>query len=318
MQEDHHPAGGLKGRSDSLKMIWDCVIIGGGPAGLNAALVLGRSRRTAALIDNDQPRNRVTRVSHGYLTRDGVRPEQFRNLAYEEIGRYPTVRRFMATALEVNSARGAFRVITSMREEVWARTLILATGLHETLPRIPGLEPLYGKSIFNCVYCDGYELQDRPLFVLSEQPGLYHFVKTVHHWSRDLIVLTNGKPVLTSGEKEKLQVKGVPVVEEPIHSFRGDGGQLTEVVFHSGAFVTRAGGFIVPHWSQKAPFAAQLGCRSDGAGGIAVDELGRTSVKGVYAAGDTARFGPSQLIIAAGQGSKAAMAVNADLIDEEF
>ncbi len=166
-------------------MILDCAIIGGGPAGLNAALLLGRARRTVALFDNNQPRNAVTHASHGFLTRDGVTPAEFRRIAYEEVLRYPTVEHLPLKVTEIRKLQNGFEIITDI-ERIQSRKLLVTTGLKETLPDIPGIKELYGKSLFYCPYCDGWELRDQPLIVLSENPNVYHIARLLYKWSRDL------------------------------------------------------------------------------------------------------------------------------------
>jgi len=299
-------------------MIYDCAVIGGGPAGLNASLVLGRSRRTVALIDNAKPRNAVTHQSHGFLTRDGIKPTEFRRIAYEEVLRYPTVHHWSTTVTDVIKEETQFHITTEFGIQLQARKLILATGIGEMFPKIEGFYQFYGKSMFNCPYCDGWELQDQPLIVVSEHPGLFHFTKVVYNWSKDLVVCTNGHSNLSKEQAGILLAKGLSVIEQPIRAFTGTDGMLEEVQFTDGSRITRAGGFASPIWSQRASFAERLGCVLDEWGGLITDDLGRTTVKDVYAAGDTSRFGPSQLIIAAGQGSQAAIAVNSDLVEEEF
>src|SRR5436853_2415150 len=142
-------------------MIIDCAIIGGGPAGLNAALVLGRARRAVLLFDDNQPRNAVTQETHGFLTRDGVKPGELRHLAHLELRKYPTVEIRHTRITDVRNHEGLFELVADNSDVVQARALILATGLKETLPAIAGIHDYYGKSLFNCPYCDGWELRDK-------------------------------------------------------------------------------------------------------------------------------------------------------------
>ncbi|CAG7622662.1 Thioredoxin reductase [Paenibacillus solanacearum] len=299
-------------------MIYDCAIIGGGPAGLNAALVLGRARRNVALIDNDRPRNAVTHASHGFITRDGVTPAEFRRVAYEEVLRYPSVDHLRAEIVSVGKIGSGFALLDSSGRRTQARKLILATGVKEIFPEIAGLYPLYGKSLFNCPYCDGWELRDRPLVLVSEHPSVYHVAKLLLNWSKDLIVCTNGLASLSEEQTGKLQAKGVAVKEQPVTAFIGSHGQLERVRFADGTELPRTGGFVTPRFVQSTPFAEQLGCERTELGGVRTDALGRTSVPGVYAAGDASYFSPSQLIYAAADGSRSAMSVNLDLTEEDF
>ncbi|WP_282942140.1 NAD(P)/FAD-dependent oxidoreductase [Paenibacillus sp. RC67] len=299
-------------------MLYDCAIIGGGPAGLSAALVLGRARRNVIVYDSNKPRNAVTQESHGFLTRDGIKPAEFRRMAQSDISKYPSVRIQQAEVTVINRTYAGFEVITSQGERVEARKLILATGLREVFPEITGLSQFYGKSLFNCPYCDGWELRDKRLVLVAEGPHLFHGSKLISNWSRDLLVCTNGHRSLTPDQIALLERKGMKVMQQPIAAFEGKSGQLEQVVFANGTRVVREGGFVTPKWAHAATFGERLGCFTNDMGGIVTDGFGRTNVKDVYAAGDASVVAPSQLIIAAAEGSRAAIGLNGDLTDELF
>jgi thioredoxin reductase len=297
---------------------YECAIIGGGPAGLNAALVLGRARRSVALFDNSQPRNAVTHASHGFITRDGVTPAEFRRIAYEEVLRYPSVALLPWEVTEIRRTGNGFAIITSTGQQIEARKLLIATGLRESFPDIPGLRECYGKSLFNCPYCDGWELRDQPLIVVSEQPGLFHMAKLLYTWSKDLVICTNGHTVLNAEQKQLLKSRNIEVVEQAVTAFIGLEGKLRQVEFADGTKIERTGGFVTPEWQPKAVFHGSLCYEVNEFGGIATDEWGRSTVPGVYAAGDAAYIMPSQLIYAAADGSKAAIGINMELTEEDF
>lgn len=299
-------------------MIYDCVIVGGGPAALNAALVLGRARRTVALFDNNQPRNGVTHASHGFITRDGIKPAEFRRIAYEEVLAYPSVECWQVEVTDIRKKETGFEILTQTGTFVQARKVIIATGLKEVFPEIDGIDKFYGKSLFNCPYCDGWELRDQPLVVISEDVGIFHMTKMVNNWSNNLIACTNGLAQLTVEQKNTLASRSIQVIETPIAALFGQNGLLEQVRFIDGTSINRSGGFITPKWFAKAHFVEQLQYDLTQDGGIVTDEMGRSTVTGLYAAGDAAYVKPSQLIFAAAAGSKAAMAVNMDLIDEDF
>ncbi|WP_256757680.1 NAD(P)/FAD-dependent oxidoreductase [Cohnella sp. WQ 127256] len=299
-------------------MIYDCVIIGGGPAGLNAALVLGRARRRLALIDNNRPRNAVTHASHGFITRDGVTPGEFRRIAYEEIRRYPSVDILQTEVVSVRKIESGFELYDSSGLRVQSRKLIMATGVKEIFPEIEGFYPLYGKSLFNCPYCDGWELRDQPLVIVSEYPTVFHTAKILLNWSKDLVVCTNGQASLSDEQKNWLQLKGIAVKEQLISAFIGQNGRLEHVRFADGTQVPRAGGFVMPKFVQSTLFGERLGCEKTESGGIRTDEKGRTSIPGLYVAGDASTFMPSQLVFAAADGSRTAMSVNMDLTEEDY
>ncbi|MDF0682393.1 MAG: NAD(P)/FAD-dependent oxidoreductase [Candidatus Nitrosocosmicus sp.] len=299
--------------------IYDCAIIGGGPAGLNAALVLGRARRNTLLFDNNNPRNAVTQKSHGFITRDGVKPKEFREIAHKEIGKYPSVMFEKKEVTSVSKKDHLFELITTENELYQYRTLIISTGLKDVLPNIENISEYYGKSLFSCPYCDGWELRDKPLVVIIDnQVQGFHFTQTVYNWSKDLIVCTTGKSFQNPEQKRLIQNKGIKIMENKIKKFVGKNGQMEEIIFENDENIIREGGFVLPQLIQSSNFAKQLGCENNSLGGISIDSFGRTNVGGVYAAGDASVIAPAQLIIAAAEGLRAAAGVNTDLIQREF
>ena len=302
-----------------MKMLFDCAIIGGGPAGLNAALVLGRARRNTILFDNNNARNAVTQESHGFITRDGIKPKEFREIAHREIGKYPSVMYEKKLITSVSKNDPLFELHTSENDIFQSKTIIISTGLKDNLPSIENISDYYGKSLFNCPYCDGWELRDKPLVVIiDEQVQGFHFIQTIYNWSKDLVVCTNGKPFQNSKQKRLILNKGIKIMENKIKTFVGKIGQIEKVVFENGESVIRKGGFVLPQLSQSSDFAKELGCENNSLGGISTDSYGRTNIQGVYAAGDASIIAPAQLIIAAAEGLQAAVGVNRDLIEKEF
>ncbi|NQD67395.1 NAD(P)/FAD-dependent oxidoreductase [Bacillus haikouensis] len=299
-------------------MIIDCAVIGGGPAGLNAALVLGRSRRRTILFDDNKPRNAVTSESHGFITRDGIDPQEFKRIAQEELSRYPDVKIKKQRVHRLTKDSGLFQVATENGEVFTAKNIILATGFKEVLPEIPRVKEFYGKSLFSCPFCDGWELRDRPLAVIADDHKAFHMAKVVSNWTNDLIVFTNGSKVLPLEEQELLKSKGIRINEKKIASFIGEEGLLEKIQLEDETEVYREGGFIAAEWKQAASFDSSLEYTVNEQGGIETDSWQRTNIEGVFACGDTRIAGPSQLIIAAGEGSMAALAVNAALIEEKF
>ncbi|WP_458719915.1 NAD(P)/FAD-dependent oxidoreductase [Candidatus Nitrosocosmicus sp. R] len=302
-----------------MKRLFDCAIIGGGPAGLNAALVLGRARRNTVLFDNDNPRNAVTQESHGFITRDGIKPQEFREIAHQEISKYPSVIYEKEEVTSITKKDQLFELVTSDNELYQSKTIIISTGLKDVLPDIENISDYYGKSLFNCPYCDGWELRDKPLAVIIEEPTQgFHFIQTIYNWSKDLIVSTNGKPILNPDQKHLIHNKGIKIIESKIKNFEGKNGQMEKIHFEDGESIIIKGGFVLPQPIQASDFAKKLGCEYNSSGGISVDFYGRTNIQGVYAAGDASIFAPAQLIIAAADGLKAAAGVNRDLIQKEF
>lgn len=299
-------------------MILDCAVIGGGPAGLNASLVLGRARLKTILFDDNKPRNKVTAESHGFITRDGINPKELKRIAQEELDRYPDVRIEKQRVQRINKANTLFKVETENGEIYTAKKIILATGFKENLPDIPRVEEFYGKSLYNCPFCDGWELRDRALAVIADDKKAFHMAKLVSNWTNDLIVFTNGHQVLSLEEQELLNSKGITINEKKIASFVGEEGMLKEIQFEDGTSELREGGFISTEWLQADSFKTSLGYTLNEHGGIATDSMQRTETEGVYACGDTRIAGPSQLIIAAAEGSMAAISVIGALTEEKF
>ncbi|MFD2630107.1 NAD(P)/FAD-dependent oxidoreductase [Oceanobacillus kapialis] len=300
-------------------LMYDCIIIGGGPAGLNAALVLGRARRSVAIIDNNKPRNAVTHSSHGFITRDGVKPSEFRSIAAEELSHYPSINQFQAEVVSIEKTDAGFTIVDSSGQTYEAKKLVLATGVSEVFPEIEDFYSFYGKSLFVCPYCDGWEQRDQPLVIVSESPHVFHYTKTIYNWSKDLIVCTNGHALLSDEQKEKLESKDIKIIEQPVTSFLGTDGQLKKVRFADGTEINRSGGFVMPQKIiPNLQLVENLGCETEESGILKTDDFGRTSIKGLYASGDASYVNPSQLIFAAADGSKIAAGINMDLIEEEF
>ncbi|WP_080848902.1 NAD(P)/FAD-dependent oxidoreductase [Cytobacillus gottheilii] len=297
----------------------ECIIIGGGPAGLNAALVLGRARRQTVLFDNNDARNKVTHESHGFITRDGVTPKEFREAAHNDIFKYPSVKIEKETIIEVyKEENGLISVKTADGQIITSKKLIFATGLKERLPNVEGVREFYGKSLFSCPYCDGWEQRDQPLVLISENAHAVHMAKMIYQWSKDLIICTNGNTIISEEDKLVFERKGILVREEKIARLHGAEGKLEKVIFEDGHEILRTGGFVTTELYQGNQFGASLGCASNENGGIIVDALGKTNITGVFAAGDTSFSGPSQLIIAASEGVRAAAGVNSELTMAEF
>ncbi|MEK4759816.1 NAD(P)/FAD-dependent oxidoreductase [Viridibacillus sp. FSL E2-0187] len=299
--------------------IFDCIIIGAGPAGLSASLTLGRARRNIAIFDNGTNRNSVTQESHGFITRDGIKPQEFKEIGLNELKNYPSVSYFQKKITEIikDSSDERFIAKTEDGQEFVAEKVILATGIQEVFS-FQSVREYYGKSIFSCPYCDGWELRDKPLVVMADNEAhIMHLAKLVYNWSKDLVVLTNGVELSKDGASI-LQKRNIKVKTEPIKKLIGDDGYLQKIEFVSGETISRSGGFVVPSFYRPNQFVEQLGCRVHENGVVETDGSSRTSQKNVYIAGETEKSGPSSLMFAAADGSKAAFSVNIDLTTERF
>lgn len=295
----------------------DVAIIGGGPAGLQAALILGRARKRAAVIDEGRPRNAVTHATHGFLTRDGVTQSEFRRMAKEEIGTYPTIEFVEDAAVSVAGEEGNFRIKTARGHTYASRKLLFAVGMKDLPLNIPGLTEVYGKSAFVCPYCDGWELRDKALVVISKGEHAFHFAQLISGWTHRFTICTNGPGELTDAQREELDRHGVPVFESPIRSIDSSEGIVRQVVLEDGTAVPCSGIFFQPELATGSDLPRAIGCQVTEAGTVVVDEFGKTSVPGVYSAGDAAsrRY---QAIAAASMGAFAAAAINNELNAEAW
>lgn len=302
----------------------DVVIVGGGPAGLSAALNLGRARASVVVVDAGRPRNAATLRSHGFLTRDGVPPLELRKLARAELTAYPNVRvldRTVVSALLVKDAGDGLRFIAALQGRsagmppaVAARSVLVATGLRETLPNIPSLRAFYGMTIFSCAACDAWELQDRPLALIGETRDLATRARLIARWTDRLTVFTNGSDAVDTVEEAELAASGIVVERRVIDELEGDRGTVTAVRLVDGTRIEIDGGFVRPQWHPALDFVGAIDLERDEFGNLVTDRSGRTSVPGLYAAGDAASPGPQQLIVAAGQGARAAAVLVHDLV----
>ncbi|MGB4779443.1 NAD(P)/FAD-dependent oxidoreductase [Microbacterium sp.] len=299
------------------------VVVGGGPAGLSAALNLGRARASVVLVDAARPRNAATLRSHGFLTRDGVPPLELRKLARVELAAYPNVRVLDRSAViavaAAPSGDGSFVVSLHARardapQEVVTGRVLIATGVREMLPAIPGLTGFYGMTLFSCALCDGWELRDRPLALIGETSDLPRWARLITRWTDRLTVFTNGAGSIAPRQLADLADRGITVDSRPIAALEGDRGAIDHVRLVDDAVVPVRGGFVRPVWRSALDATANLGLRCDSDGFLLADLDGRTSVAGLYGAGDAVAPGPQQLIVAAGQGARAAAAIIDDLI----
>jgi thioredoxin reductase len=288
----------------------DVVVVGAGPAGLSAALNLVRARRSVLLLDSNRPRNAATFASHGYVSRDGISPLELRRLGREELDAYPGATFAKAVVSGIAAVDGGFSV-THGTSTVVARAVVISTGLSERFPALPSLRQFYGTSIHSCVECDAYDYADQPIALIGETDDLTERALLLSQWSRDLVVFTNGVGVV---DEPRLASRGIRVDRRAIRDVSGDRSGLTGVVLADGSVVARTAAFVRPVYSPNLGYAHALGLEFDAEGFLAVDASGRTSVTGVYAAGDSTAPGPQQLIVAAGAGAKVAAALNRDLL----
>ncbi|MCF2530841.1 NAD(P)/FAD-dependent oxidoreductase [Yinghuangia soli] len=297
----------------------DVVVIGGGAAGLSAALTLGRAGRRVAVVDGGQPRNAPAAHMHGYLTRDGMSPADLVAVGRAEAARYGA--EFVTGDVDhVAPARNPgdiphFTVHLAGGATLRTRRVIVATGLRDELPDLPGLRERWGQDVLHCPYCHGFEVRDRPLGVLGLAAGAVHHALLIRQWSDDVVYFVHDQEP-TPDERERLTARGIRIVPGRVKRLAADGGRLHAVEMDDGTTVAREAVFVQSDMVARDAVLTGLGCTVGPDGLTAVDPTGRTSVDGVWAAGNVVDR-RAQVITAAAMGVSAAAAVNFDLVEEE-
>jgi thioredoxin reductase len=293
----------------------DAVIVGGGPAGLSAALVLGRARKRVLVLDTDRPANAVSNGIGGLLAQGGVAPADLRRAGREQLADHPTVELRSDEVVDAEPGAEGLSVSLNTGAVVRTRAFVLAHGLRYDPPALPGVEALWGRSVFHCPFCDGWEVRDRPLAVHGSGPEAARSAMVVAGWSSDVVLCTDG-PARLNGERAVLASAGVRVREEPIRELVGRDGRLERIEFMSGPAERRDGLFVGTRRDQPNDLAAALGCRLSAGGTIVTDGDGRAGVPRLYAAGDAATEHSRSVANAIGSGSRVAYAVALDLVPE--
>ena len=292
---------------------YDTIIVGGGPAGLSAALVLGRCCRRVLVVDAGRGRNHAARGVHNFLTRDGIAPGELRRLGRRELAKYGVeLRRGVVTAAAC--AKGGFRVVVDGKLRLRSRTLLLATGMVDERPSIPDFDRFYGAGVHHCPYCDMWEYRGKPVAAYGRGRKGLGLAMSLLTWTKDVTVVTGGGPLPKSAREEAARLR-LRVRTEGITGLRGIGGKrarLSRIEFESGPALRAAALFFNTEQWQRSRLPVRLGCRMDELGGVVHDRKQRTGVPGLYLAGDASRD-VQFAVVAAGAGATAAVAINGDL-----
>jgi len=297
--------------------MYDVVIVGAGPAGLSAALVLGRCSRTVLVCDNGHPRNEASHSMHGYLTRDGMPPLEFLRLARGELQPYPTVTVRDVTVIDARCENHRFVTTLETGETVESRKLLIATGVRDNVPRIDGIDELYGRSVFHCPYCDGWEVRGEPLAVYGKGEKGYGLSLELTAWSSDILLCTDGPSELAERQVERLSRNGITVAEERVLRLEGTDGVLRRIVFDGRDPDARRALFFTTGQHQQSALATALGCELNDKGTVYTGKYETTHLRGLFVAGD-ASHAVQWVVIAAAEGAEAAFAINTDLIKENL
>ena len=290
---------------------YDAVIVGGGPAGLSTALVLGRARKRVLVVDDDRPANSVSQGVGGLLGHDRVKPADLRDSGRRQLAEHANVELRHGAVADAERIGDVFVVSPTDGPPVRAHAIVLAHGLRYDPPSLPGIEALWGRSVFHCAFCDGWEVRDRPLAFHGSHPGAVRSALLLAGWTNDVVLCTDGAPDPGSAQ---LAAAGVRVRTEPIARLAGTDGRLSQIEFRHGPAERREALFVSTRRDQPNGLAAALGCDLTEAGTVLTDGDGRTSVAGVYAAGDAATPYSRSVANAIGTGSRVGYAVALELV----
>lgn len=291
---------------------YDVVVVGGGAAGLSAALVLGRARRLVAVIDGGAPRNAPAAHMHGFLSRDGMPPADLLAQGRDEVTGYGVE----LVSDQVLGIDPGFVVRVAGGRPVTARRILMATGVGDELPDVPGVRQRWGKDLLHCPYCHGWEVRGQPLGVLGALPGSAQHALLVRQWSGDVVFFVHTYDLMPA-EQRQLEARRIRVVSGEVARLVVQDDRLTGVELTDGRVVARTAVFVRPgNLPHGDGLLAGLGCERNEAGFPLVDGTGLTSVPGVWAAGNVADP-RAQVITSAGAGSAAAIAINAELVQED-
>lgn len=302
---------------------WECAVVGGGAAGLSAALVLGRARRRTLVIDAGEQSNRAAHGIGGLLGQDGRPPADLYADGRRELAQYPSVQVVDGLVTGATAHDGpTFRLELADGSVHHAQRILLAGGMHYEAPDIPGLTEHWGRSVFHCPFCHGWEARDQALAVLADGDRAVHMALMLRGWTDDVVVVTNGPSGLDDDQYRALADAGVQVDERKIVEFASCGGALASIVFADGDELKREGALVASALRQRTDLSSQLGVRTAPPGPVVVDALvvdqfGRTSVPGVFAAGDVCAQMP-QVASAIAAGSAAAAGIVQSLLHDQF
>lgn len=296
---------------------YDVIIIGGSYAGLSAALALGRAIRNVLVIDSGKPCNRQTPHSHNFLTQDGRTPVEIATSGKTDVMEYPTIRFLEDTVTAVSGENNSFEVFTASGHQVQAYKLLFSTGVKDLLPDLPGFASCWGITVIHCPYCHGYEFKDQVTGIMANGDTAFEMALMIRNWTKQLTVFTNGKSELTEARAKQLASLNINVVEKPLQEVKHKNGYMNRIDFTDGSSHSLEALYARPPLGQHCEVPKEIGCEINDDGYIQVDDFQKTTVPGVFAAGDnTTRF--RAVSAAIGAGGKAGAFINHELIAEGY
>ncbi|NML70454.1 NAD(P)/FAD-dependent oxidoreductase [Chryseobacterium sp. RP-3-3] len=296
---------------------YDVIIIGGSYAGLSAAMSLGRSLRNTLIIDSGKSCNRQTPHSHNFITHDGKTPKEISDLARDQVAAYDTVKFHQGSVIKLRKTEEGFETETSAGEKFRAKRLILASGVKDIRPGIPGFSECWGISVLHCPYCHGYEVKNEVTGILSDGDMAYDFSKLVYNLTKDLFLVTNGPSVLSKEQKHKLAQNNISLVEDEVEKIEHENGNIRKIIFKTGKEISLKVLYAKIPFEQNINAFEDLGCELTEHGFIKVDFMQKTNVAGLFACGDNVTMMRS-VANAIAQGNFTGAVVNKELAEEEF
>ncbi len=296
--------------------LFDVIIVGGGPAGLNAAVVLGRCNRHVLLFDHGKQRNIMSHGMHNFLTRDDISPKQFLEYSHAEIKKYGVKMKRVEVTSAKKMATGNFQVTDIKGKQYHSKKMILATGVKDKIPDIPGTDKFYGTSIHHCPYCDGWEHNGEKIAVYAKTNSGIDLAETLLVWSDDITLFTDGEKYLTPQKRKKLERLKIKWREEKVTAFKGKGKIIKYVEMQDGGNVDCDALFFSTGYSVQCQLVESLGCTTDKNKIALTNKSQKTNIDGCYVAGDTDKD-VQFVVVAAAEGAKAAVYINKELMEED-
>ncbi|MBI0397170.1 NAD(P)/FAD-dependent oxidoreductase [Cyclobacterium marinum] len=296
---------------------FEVIIIGGSYAGLSAGMALGRSLRKVLIIDAGKPCNWQTPHSHNFLTQDGSTPKEITEIAKDQVAKYDTVRFYEGLAVGSKKVDNGFDITTNRGDTFHTNKLILATGIKDLMPKTDGFSECWGITVVHCPYCHGYEIRNQKTAIMANGDTAIHLASLVNNLTKDITILTEGKSSFDGQQLQKLINHEIKIIEKEISAIEHEAGKLKNIRFKDGAVEAFDAAYASIPFESNTIIPNELGCQFTEQGYIEVDEMGKTTVDGVFACGDCSTMMRS-LATAVYKGNIAGVFINHELTQESF